>query len=298
MSRRLSEVRKGAWLSLTVNLFLAVLKTVVGWLFGSRALLADGINSATDVVSSLAVLYGIRLAHTPPDEEHPYGHGKAEIVISAVISMIVAWAGIEAGITAAKAFFKPLEPPTWPALAAGLLSIAVKEGMFRYSLWLGTKWNSRSMIASAWDHRADAVATVAALVGIAGAMVAPVVGAPWLALLDPMAGVLVAVLILRVAVRLFKDALRSGMDRVLEEEEVRGMKEVADSVPGVIRIDRLLAREHGHYVIVDIRVAVDPRITVEEGHAIGKQVKRKLLESFDHVEDVFVHLNPWGEDEH
>lgn len=296
MSQRLAEARRVAWLGIAGNLFLALMKGTVGWWAGSRALLADGINSATDVVSSLAVLYGIHLAHAPPDDEHPYGHGKAETIVGVIVAVIVAGAGLEAGIAAMKAFFQPLSPPGWPALAAGVLAVAAKEGMFRYTIRLGKKWKSQAIIASAWDHRADVFSTLAALAGISGAMLGQVLGWPFLAVLDPLAGLGVAVFILTVAVKLIRESAWSAMDRVLDEEETRELRSAAESVPGVIRIDELLAREHGHYVIVDIRVAVDPGISVEEGHTIGKRVKRQLLDSFEHVEDVFVHINPYGKE--
>jgi cation diffusion facilitator family transporter len=289
----LAEAKKGIWLGIAGNLFLALMKGVVGWWAGSRALLADAANSATDVVSSLAVLYGIHLSHAPPDEEHPYGHGKAENIVSVIVAVLVAGVGLEAGVQAVKAFFQQPTPPGWPALVAAILSMVVKEGMFRYTIRLGKKWKSQAIITSAWDHRADVVSTLAALVGVAGAMLGPVVGIPALVYLDPLAGIVVVVFVLSVAAKLIRESMRSAMDRVLDAEETEELRKAAEEVAGVLRIDELLAREHGHYVIVDIRVAVDPAITVEEGHSIGKRVKQRLLERFDHVSGVFVHINPY-----
>lgn len=176
---------------------------------------------------------------------------------------------------------------------AALVSILAKEGMFRYKYMLGKRIGSQAIIANAWEHRSDVYSSVAALFGIGGALLGERWGVPFLVYLDPVAGIFVSILVLRMAWRLSKESVRSTLDQVLPEEESRELIQAAARVEGVRQVDVLRAREHGFYVIVDIKVAVDPQLTVEEGHHVGKEVKRQLLDRFDHVADVMVHINPY-----
>jgi cation diffusion facilitator family transporter len=260
---------------------------------GSRALIADATNSATDVAGSIAVLYGIRMAHTPPDEEHPYGHGKAETIAAIVVAVLIAGVGIEVGYSSFEAFLKPAQAPGWIAVGAAVVSILTKEILFRYTIHLGKKLDSQAIIANAWDHRSDVFSTLVALLGIIGAIIGAKVGIPQLVYLDPLAGLGVSIFVLYMAYKLAKESIHHAMDKVLDEEEAKELFDVAEKVDGVKKVDELLARQHGHYVIIDIKIAVEPTITVEEGHRIGKEVKKALMNQFDRVSNVMVHINPY-----
>ncbi|MBA4495743.1 cation diffusion facilitator family transporter [Paenactinomyces guangxiensis] len=290
---RYQEAKRGAWVGIIANACLAVLKGAAGMMSGSRALIADAANSATDVVSSVAVLFGVRLAHTPPDEEHPYGHGKAETIAAIVVAVLIAGVGLEVGYRSVEAFLEPIKPPGWMAVAAAVFSILAKEILFRYTYRLGKRIDSQAIIANAWDHRSDVFSTLAALLGILGSIVGGYIGVPELVYLDPVAGIGVSIFVLFMAYRLARESIGDALDRVLNAEESRDLLETAAQVNGVIKVDELLARQHGHYVIVDIRIAVDPHITVEEGHRIGKNVKKTLMGKFPHVSNVLVHINPY-----
>jgi len=290
---RLDQVKRGVKISIASNLLLALIKGTVGFLSGSHALVADAANSATDVISSIAVWFGVHKAHTPPDRDHPYGHGKAETIAAIIVSVFVALVGIEVGYGSIKAFFEPLDAPNAIAVVAVVISILIKEALFRYTIRLGKKMNSQAMIASAWDHRSDVFSTVAALIGILGAMAGNAFAMPWMLYLDPVAGLVVSVFVLTVAFRLGKESIDQTMDRVLDEEESKELVKTASQVEGVLKVDRLLARQHGHYMVVDIKISVNSAMTVEEGHRIGKRVKQRLLEQFPDVTDVFVHINPY-----
>lgn len=287
------QAKTGAWVGIIGNLILAVLKGGIGWFSHSRALMADAIHSASDVIGSMAVLIGVRAANLPPDEEHPYGHGKAESVAAIIVSILLGLAGLQIGYGSFKALFGPAIAPGWPAAAAAIVSMLAKEGMFRYKYMLGKRIGSQAIIANAWEHRSDVYSSVAALVGIGGALLGEQWEVPLLVQLDPVAGMFVSVLVLQMAWRLSKESIRSTLDQVLPEEESRELVKVAAQVKGVRNVDVLRARKHGFYVIVDIKVAVDSQLTVEEGHQVGKEVKRQLLHRFDHVADVLVHINPY-----
>ncbi|MDF2717553.1 MAG: cation transporter [Paenibacillus sp.] len=292
--QRFEKAQFAAWVGIIGNIALAVMKGIVGWLSGSKALLADAANSASDVAGSAAVLIGLKAAKRPPDEDHPYGHGKAESVSAVIVSVLLLLVGLEIGYNSVKSIFGGVgEAPKEFALVAIGISIVVKEFLFQYNFRLGKKLSSHALIASAWDHRTDVMSSVAVLIGVGGAVLGGYTNQPMLFYLDPVAGLFVAFLVLRMGYKLVKESIHTTIDHVLHQEETEELLETALRVKGVIAVNDLRAREHGHYVIVDIKISVNPKITVIEGHDIGKSVKHQLLTKFSHVSDVFVHVNPY-----
>ncbi|MEK3991320.1 cation diffusion facilitator family transporter [Robertmurraya sp. FSL R5-0851] len=277
------------------NLVLAIFKWVIGVYANSRALVADAVNSASDVAGSLAVFIGLRAAKQPPDEDHPYGHGKAESIAAIIVAVLLVLVGFEIGKSSFQAFFQPIEAPKLIALVAVIVSIAIKEAMFRYTYKMGKKLNSDALIVTAYDHRSDVYSSLAALVGIGCAILGDKLAIGWLVYADPVAGLFVSILILKLAWKLGSESIHNALDHVLHEEDTIELRKIVESIPEVKKIDELHAREHGHYVIIDIKISVDPYITVEEGHRVGKKVKQKLMEE-RHVENVFVHINPYNPD--
>lgn len=291
--RRFRLASRLAALGIGVNALLAAVKGIVGIWAGSRALIADAVNSATDVAGSLAVWIGLRLARQPPDEDHPYGHGKAEPVAAIVVSVLVLMVGVEIARSSVVALFRPAEAPSAVAAVVAAGTVALKGALYRITLRYGRRLNSHALLANALDHRSDALASSAVLLGVAGAIAGERLGVPQLAHLDPVAGFVVALFVLRTAYRMLNEAVHNTIDHVLHAEDAQELVEAVKRVPGVLRVDGLLAREHGHYVIVDVKIAVDGRLTVEEGHEIAKAVKARLVEEFAHVRDALVHVNPF-----
>lgn len=275
------------------NLLLALMKWIIGIYANSRALIADAVNSASDVAGSLVVFVGLKAAKQPPDEEHPYGHGKAESIAAIIVAVLLVLVGFEIGRASFLAFFEPIEAPKTIAIFAVLLSILVKEGLFRYTYQLGKKLNSDALIVTAYDHRTDVYSSLAALIGIGAAIIGDWLQIEWLEYADPVAGVVVSIMILKMAWTLGKESIHNTLDHVLSDEDTVAFKEIIQKVPEVKKIDELHARQHGHYVIIDLKISVDPHMTVEQGHKVGKAVKRKLLEQ-KNVENVFVHINPYN----
>ncbi|WP_273850913.1 cation diffusion facilitator family transporter [Guptibacillus spartinae] len=274
------------------NILLAVLKGVIGSISNSRALIADAAHSASDVAGSFAVFIGLRAAKLPPDKDHPYGHGKAESIAAIIVAVLLLLVGVEIGISSGKAIFNPIEAPGTLALYGALISIVVKEVMFQYKFRLGKKINSDALIVNAYEHRSDVYSSIAVLIGIAGAILGSKLHLPWLIYADPIAGIFVSVLIAKMAVKLGYDSIHTTLDHVLHEEDTLEYKEVINGMPGVVNLDEFYAREHGHYVIIDIKLGVDPDISVKDGHDIGKAVKERLLKE-EEVHDVLVHINPY-----
>ncbi len=293
---RFKQAEFAAMLGVVGNVILAIIKYIVGVMAGSKALIADAVHSASDVAGSFVVYIGVRAAKQPPDKDHPYGHGKAESIAAIIVAVLLFLVGIEIGKSSIEAFFVPIEAPKAFAIYAVVFSIIVKEAMFRYKFKLGKRINSDAVIVNAYEHRSDVYSSIAALIGIIGAIFGERIGAPWLVYGDPVAGVFVSLLIIRTAFKLGKESIHTTLDHVLHEEDTVELREAVLTIPEVKKINELHAREHGHYVIVDLKISVDPYMTVEDGHNVGKQVKEKLLK-VDHVHDVFVHINPYSENE-
>lgn len=275
------------------NLILALMKWGIGLYANSRALMADAVNSASDVAGSLAVLIGLKAAKQPPDEDHPYGHGKAESIAAIIVAVLLVLVGFQIGESSFRSFFAPIEAPKTVAIYAVILSIVVKEVMFRYTYDQAKKLKSDALIVTAYDHRSDVYSSFAALIGIGAAIVGGYFQIEWLEYADPVAGIVVSIMILKMAWTLGKEAIHNTMDHVLHDEDTLELRKLVEAVPEVKKIDALHAREHGPYVIIDLKISVDPHMTVEEGHLVGKAVKKKLMEKA-HVEDVFVHINPYN----
>lgn len=292
-NERFSKAEFAAWIGIIGNILLAIVKGVIGLFSNSKALIADAVHSASDVVGSIAVLVGLKVAQVPPDKDHPYGHGKAENISAIIVAVILFFVGAEVAFSSAKSLFTPIEAPEVMAIYAVVLSIVVKESMFQYKYRLGKRINSQAIIANAWEHRSDVFSSIAALVGIVGAIIGGKYNIGWLLYLDPIAGAFVSLLIMKMAIKIGQESIHNTLDHVLHEEEARELILEAEKVNGVLHIDDFFAREHGHYLIVDIKVGVNPKISVEQGHQVGKEVKKRLIEKFPNIQDVFIHVNPY-----
>ena len=282
------------WIGIIVNIILAILKAIGGFLSGSRALLADALHSASDIVSSVVILFAVKIANKPPDKEHPYGHGKAENIASIIVALLLIVVGIEISISSAKVFFG--EVPTAPSQVALIIvgiSILLKEGLFQYKIRVGKKYKSTALISDAWHHRSDSLSSIAALIGIGAAMLGEKWDIHFLIYGDAFAGIVVSLIVIKVGYGLAKDASNVMMEKVLPEEDITHFYKTVEAVPGTMRIDQIHARTHGSYVIIDIKCSVDPTISVLEGHEIARNIKQALLQNHSDIEDVLVHINPY-----
>ncbi|HLQ95626.1 MAG TPA: cation diffusion facilitator family transporter [Pseudogracilibacillus sp.] len=284
------------WVGIIVNILLAVLKGVGGLIAGSKALLADALHSASDVAGSVVVLFAVKIAHKPPDKEHPYGHGKAENIASIIVSLLLIIVGIEISISSVKIFFG--EAPVAPGKLAFIIlvvSILIKEVLFHYKNRLGKKFNSPALISEAWHHRSDAISSFAALIGVGTSLLGHYFQLSFLLYGDAVAGIIVSIIVIRVGYQLARDSFNVVLEQVLSPEDAEPYKSTVLEVEGVERIDELYARNHGSYVIIDIKISVNPEITVKHGHDIARNVKDLLIHQHIEVEDVFVHVNPFDD---
>lgn len=285
------------WISLMSNIVLTVLKILVGLLFHSPVLLADGFHNAGDVVASAAALTSMRYSQRPADDDHPYGHGKAEVIGSGIVAIILGIAAIYIGYEAVKAFFEEPAKASVIALLTAIVSLIWKQALYIYTMRIGKKVNSKGLIATAYDHLADVYASLAAVVGIGLALIGDAYHIPFLLYGDPFAGVIVSVLVLRLAYEIGKDSMDILMERNVPEERLREFATLIRTVPEVKRIDRLRAREHGHYVLVDLRIGISGTLTIQEGHDISSTIRNLIINEHADVDEVLIHLNPWYPDE-
>jgi len=282
------------WVGIIVNIALTILKGVGGIITDSRALLADALHSASDIVGSIVVLFAVKIANKPPDEEHPYGHGKAENIASMIVALLLIIVGIEISISSIKVFFGEVpQAPGMLALVILGISIVIKEILFYYKIFLGKKYNSSALIAEAWHHRSDSLSSIAALIGVGFAIFGEYIGVEFFVYGDAVAGLVVSLIVIKVGYELIKSSATIILEKVLSKEEIEIYKKTVLAVDGVQRIDQLLARTHGSYVIIDIKISVDQTISVKKGHDIAKETKKALLDKHKEVEDVLVHINPY-----
>ena len=198
-------------------------------------------------------------------------------------------------VSSFKVFFS--EPPASPgglALIVIIVSIIIKERLFYYKYYLGKKYKSSALITEAWHHRSDSLSSFAALIGIGVAMLGQYLGIEYLLYGDAVAGIIVSIIVIKVGYDLAKDSSLIMMEKVLSNDEVKDFKKTVFSVQGGLNIDQMPARTHGSYVIIDIKISVDPHITVKEGHDIATNVKQHLMKKHNNIEDVLVHVNPHG----
>jgi len=293
MPQQNNQVIIATWIGIIINVLLTIIKTIGGFLSGSRALLADALHSASDIVSSVVILFAVKIANKPPDEEHPYGHGKAENVATIIVALLLIVVGVEISISAIKAFFsQTIKAPGSLALIILLISIILKEGLYHYKMYVGKKYRSAALISDAWHHRSDSLSSIAALFGVGLAIIGEKYNISLLIYGDSFASIIVSIIVIRVGYLLAKEASLIMMEKVLPKDEIKPFEKTVYNIDGVLGIDQMHARTHGRYVIIDIKISVDPEISVLEGHNIAHNVRNALIKEHHNIEDVLVHVNP------
>ncbi|MBM7583769.1 cation diffusion facilitator family transporter [Bacillus pakistanensis] len=276
---------RGAIISIITYIFLSLLKLTIGYSTDSEALQADGLNNTTDIIASIAVLIGLKVSQRPPDEDHPYGHWKAETVASMVASFIMMAVGIQVLYDAVSLVFSGKEdPPDMIAAWTGIFSAFVMYIVYRYNKNLANKINSQSVMAAAKDNLSDALVSIGTVVGIIGSQFQ----LPWL---DPVTAVVVGLIICKTAWEIFRDAshyLTDGFD----ENLIASYEASINSVSGVKGVKNIKARSYGNNNVVDAVILVSSQLGIEEAHNISTQVEKVLMTEYE-VYDVHVHVEPY-----
>ncbi|MCZ6530334.1 MAG: cation diffusion facilitator family transporter [Chloroflexi bacterium] len=274
--------------AIAINLVLALIKISTGVIGNSYALIADGIESTSDIFSSLIVLSGLQISSKPADQSHPYGHGKAESLAGMAVALFLIGAGVLIAVQAIREILTPQQSPALFTLPILAIIIVVKEALYRRMYRVGSDLDSISLRSDAWHHRSDAVTSLAAFVGISIALI----GGPGYESADDWAALLAVAIIFVNGIRLIRPALDEVMDASVSDDIEQQVISIASSVEGVVTIEKLRIRKSGLGYLMDLHVQVDSAISVKNGHAIGHMVNDRLKKSPLPITDVVIHIEP------
>lgn len=284
---RYKASRRITLIGVLVNIGLATAQFVLGIIGHSQALVADGVHTLSDLVSDVVVFLAIRQGSKVADREHPYGHSRFETVATVAVGILLGVAALGIAIRAAERLLDPGEivVPALSALIVAAVAIGAKEALYRLTIMVADRYGSSLLRANAWHHRSDALSSVIVLFGIGGS----IAGIP---VLDSVAAIIVAAMIGRVGWHLGWEATRELVDTGLDQEQVSQLKRAVMGVEGVEGLHMMRTRKMGGDALVDLHIEVDGGVTISEGHHISEKVRRFLLDNFEEVTDVMVHIDP------
>lgn len=281
------EGKKVSLLTILINTLLCLFKVIAGIIGQSSAMIADGIHTLSDVITTVMVIVGLKISSKKEDEEHPYGHERFEPVYAKLISSLLFLTGILIAYEGIKSLhFGNYSTPGTIALIAALVSIITKELMYRYTIHTAKKIKSISMEADAWHHRSDAFSSIGTFIGIFGARAG-------LKILDPIAGIIVSFFIIKVAIDFYIKSVKELVDTAADKEVIAAIKKETLRIDGVESIYALKTRNFGNKIYVDIEIYVDSKITVEEGHKIATAVHDNIEKEIENIKHCMVHVEPF-----
>lgn len=276
-----------AYITIIINIILAIFKVVSAIIADSTAMLADAAHTASDILTTVAVIISFKIAKKPEDCEHPYGHEKAESIGAKIVALLLLFTGFSIGWKSISTIGKSqIIIPGKLALYAALSSILIKEAMFWYTFIIAKKINSTALKADAWHHRSDAISSVATLIGIAAARMGFPLG-------DAISAIIVSIMICKVALDILKKSIRELMDSSAPPETINSLRQYIESVPGVKGIDSLKTRIHGNKIYADVEIKVDKSVSVSEGHDIAKEVENTVIANMKNIKGIMVHIHPY-----
>lgn len=284
-----SAVGKVSVIGIAGNLLLAAFKFLAGILGHSSAMLSDALHSASDIAGGIIVMIGVSFSEKQADKEHPYGHERIECIASILLAVLLLIAGLTMGYSAAQSIvsgdYRTAAAPGRIALIAACVSITVKEAMFRYTMARARKLDSGALRAEAWHHRSDALSSIGSLAGVLGARL----GAP---ILDPAAGLVICLFILKAAYDIFREAVERMTDHSGGEELEQSIRECVAEYPEIRGVDLLRTREFGRMVYVDLEIRMDGSLSLEASHGAAERLHDELEARFPRVKHVMIHVNP------
>ncbi|KQU25945.1 transporter [Bacillus sp. Leaf13] len=286
MDKHSISAEKGAYISIAAYIFLSALKLSFGYFGDSKGLWADGLNNTTDIIASIAVLIGLKISKRPPDDNHSYGHLRAETVASLVAAFIMITVGLQVIFSAVESFFyqDSTTVPNMLTAYVAIFSAIFMYGIYRYNLALSKKINSASIYAVAQDNRSDALVSIGASIGILGTKI----GIFWL---DAIAALVVGIIICKTAWDIFRDASISLTDG-FDEQLLQQIGQTILLTEGVKNMSEIKARMHGSEILLEATVHVNPLLTVIQSHDITVKIEENLLKEYN-IQHVIVHIEPY-----
>ena len=283
---RFGIAMKTSKITITTNILLSAIKLFAGIVGRSGAMIADAIDSFSDVLSTIAIMMGLKLAKQPADEDHPYGHEKMEPIVAKILASVLLITALIIGFNSIKNIINGTTVvPAKIAVYAAILSIIVKEWMYRYTVKGAKKIESSALMADAWHHRSDAISSMGTLIGIVGARM----GYP---ILDPLASLVICVLITKVAIDIYKQAINQLIDHCADAKTIENIKNEIEKTNGVISIDELKTRVSANRLYVDVEICVNSALSVCEGHEIAERVHDTIENLDNRIKHCMVHVNP------
>jgi cation diffusion facilitator family transporter len=282
------DASRAAWIGLAINFVLGIAKLIGGVLGSSFALISDAVNSLGDTFTSLVVVFAPRYAQRPADKEHPYGHTRAEAIAASNLALLIVLSALYVGWEAiTRIHLRHAAPPIWTLWLAAT-NVLIKETLYQYKLRIGRRTGSAAIVANAWDHRSDALCSLAVLAGLSVVRW----GGPDYVWADEVAALFVVAAIVYSGVKLFRGSVSELLDPQADADLLSRIRDVAVKVPGVHAVEKLWVRKSGLEYLADIHLEVNGQLTVEEGHRIGHAVKDRLQQEFDSLRHVLVHIEP------
>ena len=289
MNKELSKPGiKSTFIGIIFNLFLVAIKGAAGFLGHSNALIADAIESSSDILTSIIVVVGLKIAAKPADTDHPYGHGKAEPIAGLVVSLSLFGAAAVIIFRSIHEIAIPNSAPESFTLWILVVAIIIKESLFRYVSSIGSSVGSIAVKNDAWHHRSDAITSTAAFIGISISLI----GGKGFEKADGIAALIASAIIIFNAFKMLKPAVMEIMDTAPPEDIKEKVIKVARQVDGVLYIDKCFVRKMGLEYFVDIHIIVDGNISVHDGHLISHNVKDTLIKKLPRIADVLAHIEP------
>lgn len=274
-----------------VNIFLSVIKLVIGYFGNSQALIADGVHSFSDLTTDLSIIFGVKYWLAPADQDHQYGHHKIELLVTIFIAIILASVGIGILVKAIWSLNNnDIKTPSIIAFVGAFLSIISKEWLYHYTVEKAKKLKSSAVKANAWHHRSDAISSLPVAVVIILATFYPK-----LIFLDSVGAILVSIFIIYPAYKMFKESIANILDESVDEKTLKKIEKVSLKTNDVREVHDIRTRKIGETIFIDMHILVDGHISVKKGHDICEEVKKNLMKSNEDILDVLIHLEPFNQ---
>lgn len=288
MEDRYNESNKVTMLSIVLNIILAILKMLAGILGNSTAIIADGLHTASDIVTSIGILVGNKISRKPRDKEHQYGHEKAESLVSFTLAAVLILIAIKIGFDGITVLFSldELQVPTVLPLIMSIVSIVVKEYQYQITIKVAKRINSSSLKADAWHHRSDALSSIAAFIGIGGAILG-------IKILDPIASVIVAIVVVKVGIDILKSSCNELMDSSINENDIKKINDIVNDYNKVYGIKDIKTRKYGSVAFIDMSIFVDNNESLEEAHEIADDIEKEIINKLNYIKDINIHIEPY-----
>lgn len=276
-------------ISIIGNIFLSIFKFIAGIIGKSNAMISDSIHSLSDVLSTIVVMIGLKIASKKEDVSHPYGHERIECVASFILAIFLFITGLGIGWMGIKTIFfenySEIKTPTLIALIAAIISIITKEAMYWYTKSVAKKIKSDALMADAWHHRSDALSSIGSLIGIGGAMMG-------FKLLDSIASIIICLCIIKVSYDIFMDSVDKMVDKACNSDFINKICDLVLSTNGVLNIDLIKTRLFGNKIYIDLEIAANQDLTLKEAHEIAQEVHDNIENNYEDVKHCMVHVNP------